>query len=93
MVYIPRVQVGNDQYEARMKYESEQTRFVLTETKLVSALVFKDREQPNFNKILTLTEIVAQLPKIDIEVFDPVENRNKTFSRCINQVVVRFLST
>jgi len=79
MVYIPRVQVGNDQYEARMKYESEQTRFVLTETKLISALVFKDREQPNFNKILTLTEIVAQLPKIDIEVFDPVENRNKTF--------------
>jgi hypothetical protein len=79
MIYIPRVQVGHDQYEARMKYESEQTRFVLTEAKLISALIFKDREQPNFNKILTLTEIVAQLPKIDIEVFDPVENRNKTF--------------
>jgi hypothetical protein len=79
MVHIPRVQVGNDQYEAKMKYEAAQARFVLTEAKLISTLTFKDREQPDFTKTLTLTEIIAQLPQTDIEVFDPVENRNKTF--------------
>ena len=54
-------------------------RFVLTEVKLIFVLTFKSREQLNFNKILTLTEIVTQLPKIDIEVFAPVTNCNKTF--------------
>lgn len=78
-VHIPKVHVGEDQYEVQMKFEPEQNRFVLTEAKLISMLTFKDRDNPDVSWTLTLSELIAQLPSRDIEVFDPVENRNKTF--------------
>jgi hypothetical protein len=81
-VHIPTVHVGTDQYEAKMKREETGDglfKFVITELSMVSKLTFEDTENPGFKKTLTLTEIVAKLPAKDIEIYDPTENRNKTF--------------
>lgn len=81
-VHIPTVHVGTYQYDVKMKREETADglfKFVVTDLSLISKLTFEDTNNPNFNKALTLTELIAALPVKDIEIYDPVENRNKTF--------------
>ena len=77
--HMPTVHVGLDQFEVKMKREGELFRFVVTESSLTSKLTFEDTENPDFSKTLTLTEIVDLLPPKDVDIYDPTENRDKTF--------------
>lgn len=78
-VHIPTVHVGQDQFEVKMKREGELFKFVVTDSTLTSKLTFEDTENPDFTKTFTLTEIVNLLPPQDVDIYDPTENRNKTF--------------
>jgi len=78
-MHVPKVQVGLDQYEVRIKQQGNELKYVLTEATLISMLKFKDSENPDFSKMLMLSELAAQFPPQEIKIFDPVENREKTF--------------
>jgi len=80
MLTLPRVHVGVDQYEVTMKKQpGDDFKFVMTDAKLVSMLTFKDSQNPEFSKAVLLSELIAQFPSQEIKVFDPTENREKTF--------------
>lgn len=80
MVQVPRVHVGLDQYQVQMKkQQGEEFKYVLTEATLISMLKFKDSDNPNFSRVLLLSELAAQFSPQEVKIFDPVENREKTF--------------
>jgi hypothetical protein len=80
VVQVPRVHVGLDQYQVQMKkQQGEEFKYVLTEATLISMLKFKDSDNPNFSRVLLLSELVAQFSPQEVKIFDPVENREKTF--------------
>jgi hypothetical protein len=81
-LHIPVVHIGYDQYKVTMKHEETGEgpfKFVISELSLLSQLKFEDSKKPNFGKTLTLTELVAKFPPKEFKVFDPLENREKTF--------------
>jgi hypothetical protein len=81
-VHIPTVHIGTDQYEVKMKHEETGDgllKFAVTDLSLISQLTFKDSANPNFSRIFTLTEMLAQFPSITVEVLEFLENRPMTF--------------
>lgn len=81
-VQIPRIHAGTDQYEVTMKREETEDglfKFVVTDLSLVSQLTFKDSANPNVSQTLTLTEMLAEFPSMEVEVLEFLENRQMSF--------------
>jgi len=74
---IPTVHIGLDQYVVEMKQRAGGFDFSVTSAELISKLEFSDGG--NLVGTKTLTELADLLPVKEMEVYDPTENRNKTF--------------
>ena len=74
---IPAVHIGLDQYQVDMKQKTGSLDFSVTNAKLFSKLEFSNGGDLVGTK--TLTELAELLPIKEMEVYDPIENRNKTF--------------
>ncbi len=74
---IPTVHIGLDQYEVDMKQKAGSLDFSVTSAKLISKLEFSNSDGLIGTK--TLTELAELLPIKEMEVYDPIENRNKTY--------------
>lgn len=89
--HLPTVHSGTDQFEIKMKRLGELFTFAVTESSLISKLTFEDSKDSSVNQTLTLTELIDRFSSKEIDIYDPIENRSKTFRVIETNAVLDFV--
>ena len=87
---LPRINLAPNHYSATAKYDPTSNQLTLQNLKESSVLTFKDSKS-GLNKTVSITDLIANVPPKEIQVFDPLEKRNLTYKAMPTNAVFDFV--